>query len=168
MSGRGELESELGIKRQVRTPFASFVYTCLQGMDWPEADIHLTGLKRAIGGLAMPTIEEIQRALCTAHGANFVPALAGSKLGVARNVRGGLLPINGLRHPLTKDTNGWYIWAGEELSNEDDFFVPLHVAHVGEWCPLAERFLGLPPGFRFLTTPDHTDVWFDEALLKVE
>ena len=116
----------------------------------------------------MSTIEEIQRALCADMGAHFVPAPADSKLGVARNVRGALFPINGLRHPPTRDTNGWYIWAGEELPAGDDSFDPLHAAHVGEWCPLAERFLGLPPGYRFLVTPDHSDVWFDESILNVE
>lgn len=116
----------------------------------------------------MTTIEEIQRALCTDRGADFVPAPAESKLGIARNVREAVFPINGLRHPPVQDTNGWYIWAGEKLSGADDFFFPLHASHIGEWCPLVEKFLGLPPGFRFLVTPDYADVWFDEALLRIE
>jgi len=35
------------------------------------------------------------------------------KVGIARNVTSGLMPINGLRHPPEGDTTGWYIWAGE-------------------------------------------------------
>src|SRR5262249_4805049 len=31
-----------------------------------------------------------------------------------------------------------------------NFFVPLHVSHLAEWCPAALKFLGLAPGWRFL------------------
>jgi hypothetical protein len=57
--------------------------------------------------------------------------------------------------------------AGETLSEDDDFFVPLHVTHLEEWCPGAVRFLGLPPGWRFLSAPGQEEVWFDPALLDV-
>ncbi|QXI31593.1 hypothetical protein HU752_022615 [Pseudomonas vanderleydeniana] len=63
-------------------------------------------------------------------------------------------------------TCGWYIWAGEELSEADDFFVPLHVAHLDDWEPLLLPYLGLAPGFRFLITEDYEDVWFDPRLLE--
>lgn len=89
-------------------------------------------------------------------------------MGIALNVRDGLLPINRLRHPPKKDTNGWYIWAGEVLSDEGDFFKPLHIEHILDWCPQAEKFLALPPGWRFLITDDYEDVWFDETLLIIE
>ena len=49
-----------------------------------------------------------------------------------------------------------------------DFFVPLHVEHLAEWCPGVTKFLALPPGWRFLTAPDHEDVWFDVSLLKLD
>ena len=114
----------------------------------------------------MTEIEEIQRSVCRSQHAEFLPAISGSKLGIAHGVRNGLLPINGLRHPPAEDTNGWYIWAGEELSSSDDFFEPLHVEHVGQWCPLVEKYLALPPGFRFLVTPTYSDVWFDPDLLN--
>jgi hypothetical protein len=87
------------------------------------------------------------------------------KVGIARNVRDGLLPINGLRHPIEGETTGWYIWAGEDLSTDPDFFVPLHAAHLREWCPAAVRFLGLPPGWRFLVADSYEDVWEDSSLL---
>ena len=88
-------------------------------------------------------------------------------MGIARNVRTGAIPLNGLRHPPQGDTTGWYIWAGEELSTAPDFFEPLHVLHLAEWCPAALRFLGLPPGWRFLTAGDYEDVWEDPTLLDV-
>jgi hypothetical protein len=71
------------------------------------------------------------------------------KVGIALNVRDGLMPVNGLRHPPQADTVGWYIWAGE-LSSYPDFFKPLHVEHLPDWCPAVLRYLGLPPGWRFL------------------
>ena len=94
------------------------------------------------------------------------PPLLGEKLGVALNVRDGLWPVNGLRHPPAADTCGWYVWAGEELRADDDFFKPVHLEHVEEWCPAALLFLGLPPGWRFLIAPGQQDVWFDPALLE--
>lgn len=109
-----------------------------------------------------------QQRLCEKHGANYMPALDDQKVGIAENVRTGLLPINGLRHPPQGDTTGWYIWAGEEFSEADDFFVALHVRHLPEWCPEVEKFLGLPPGWRFLKAEDYEDVWYDEALVRVE
>ena len=87
---------------------------------------------------------EAQRALCARYGVPGIAAPAELKIGVARNVRTNLKPLNGLRHPPQADTTGW-IWAGEEFSTSPDYFEPLHVAHLVEWCPLALKFLGLPP-----------------------
>jgi len=108
-----------------------------------------------------------QERICREYGVVFAPLVPTMKVGIARNVLDGRLPINGLRHPPSADTTGWYVWAGETLSAEDDFFVPLHVSHLHEWCPEAVRFLGLPPGWRFLAAPGHEDVWFDPDLLRV-
>ena len=112
-------------------------------------------------------IERLQRELCRVHGVDHVPAPVHQKLGIARNIREGIAPINGLRHAPEGDTKRWYLWAGEELSTEPDFFVPLHVEHLSAWCPEAIRFLGLPPGWRFLLAGDHEDVWYDAALLEI-
>ena len=100
------------------------------------------------------------------HGVASSPPLLGEKLGVALNLRDGLWPVNGLRHPPAADTCGWYVWAGEELPADDDFFKPVHLEHVEEWCPAALPFLGLPPGWRFLIAPGQQDVWFDPTLLE--
>ncbi|MEZ4297506.1 MAG: hypothetical protein R3B70_21270 [Polyangiaceae bacterium] len=108
-----------------------------------------------------------QREVCQRYGVDFVAAPAQLKVGVSRSVRDGTLPIHGLRHPPVGDTTGWYIWAGGEPSDAADFFVPLHVEHLGEWCPSALPFLGLPPGFRFLVADEHEDVWEDHSLLDV-
>ena len=113
--------------------------------------------------------EQRQRQMCERHRADFCPPAAGSKLGIARDVvRKDILPLNGLRHPVVGDTCGWYIWRGEELSEAEDYFDPMHVAHMAEECPEALEFLALPPGWRFLVAGDYVDVWYDESLLHVE
>lgn len=111
------------------------------------------------------SIESIQREVCKRFAAEFLPSSDGEKLGIAEGVRQGLLPINGLRHRPSGDTSGWYVWAGEELSDAPDFFVPLHIEHLDEWRPQVKKYLGLAPGWRFLIAEDHEDVWFDSALL---
>jgi hypothetical protein len=99
--------------------------------------------------------------ICEKYGAGVVDVLSGEKVGIARNVRTGLMPINGVRTLPEKGTCGWYIWAGEKMSEAADFFVPLHVDHLDQWCEAAIQFLLLPPGWRFLTAGDYVDVWFD-------
>ncbi len=115
----------------------------------------------------MPTTEATQIELCRRFGVPWVASPAHLKVGIAENVRVGLQPLNGLRHPPTGDTTGWYLWAGEHLSTDPDFFKPLHVMHIREWCPRALPFLGLPPGWRFLTADGQTEVWQDLSLLAL-
>lgn len=112
---------------------------------------------------------EIQRkATCQEYGAIWVSAAEGLKVGVARNVRSLLGPVNGLRLNPVGDTTGWYTWAGEGDPDEDpDFFVPLHVEHLAAWRPQILKFLGLPPGWLFLTDHEHEDVWYDPDLLNI-
>jgi hypothetical protein len=108
-------------------------------------------------------ISQLQHNICRDYGHKFAPCSADSKLGLAIQTI-GQTPINGLRHPPTPDSNGWYIWAGE-YSSDGDFFSPLHTAHLAERLPEAVRFLALPPGSRFQVAGDYVDVWFDESLL---
>jgi hypothetical protein len=107
-----------------------------------------------------------QKAVCVEHAALYVPSLPESKLGFALSTK-GKLPINGLRHPVVGESNGWYIWCGESFSNDAQFFQPLHASHVYEDFPEVAKFLGLPPGFRFLFSLSGAEVWFDESLLKI-
>ena len=111
----------------------------------------------------MITPEQLR--LCQEQGVLPVPPLGSAKVGIALNVKEGkLMPVNGLRLPAENGTTGWYIWAGEELSRDDDFFKPLCVEHVGDWCSYITKFLALPPGWRFLTDGTYEDVWFDASL----
>ena len=107
-----------------------------------------------------------QQALCARHDAPFLAVELGRKVGAAANLSTGLRPLNGLRHPPVGDTTGWYLWAGEELSQADDFFQPLCVEHLETLCPQVLPYLGLPPGWRFLIADGYEDVWFDATLLS--
>lgn len=108
-----------------------------------------------------------QKAVCNKYNAAFLECRDEQKLGVALAIRDSIYPINGLRLPPEGDASGWFIWAGSgELSKEADFFQPLHVVHLEEWCAMALPYIGLAPGWRFLIAPDYEDVWFDASLLQ--
>ena len=111
-------------------------------------------------------IDVSQRAFCRERNAHCQNAPGESKLGLAL-VTEGSRPMNGLRHPPAADTNGWFIWFGEELSTAPDFFAPVHTAHVYERYPESIRLLGLAPGYRFILDGTYLDVWFDASLLNV-
>lgn len=113
------------------------------------------------------SIEQRQREICDRYRVEFCPPGDGSKLGSARNIDSRMQPLNGLRHPPVGDTCGWYIWRGPELPQDADYFQPMHVAHLSDECPEAMAFLGLPPGWRFLSAEGQIDVWYDEALLRI-
>lgn len=110
---------------------------------------------------------ELQLAVCEKLGVPHVPSPGHKKAGVSEGIRIPLYPLNGLRHTPRGETTGWYIWGGEELSTAPDFFAPLHVEHLQQWCPQVLPYLGLPPGWRFLVAPDYEDIWFDSDLLGV-
>ncbi|WP_446430524.1 immunity protein Imm33 domain-containing protein [Paenibacillus chitinolyticus] len=109
---------------------------------------------------------DAQKAVCKKYKADFLAANNHLKLGIALNVKEGIVPIHGLRINPEGDTTGWYIWAGEEFSEDPDFFVPLHVEHIDEWNPEIKRYLGLAPGWRFIIANNYEDVWFDPNLLE--
>jgi len=113
------------------------------------------------------TVTPDQAAVCATYGVAPVPLDTDLKVGIARNVRDGVQPVNGFRHPPEPGTTGWFIYSGEEPETDPDFFVSLHVSHLDEWCPEVLRYLCLPPGWRFLSAPGYEDVWFDEALLHL-
>ena len=114
----------------------------------------------------MLTYEKEQKEFCEKKNVPWIEAPLNLKVGISKSVREGFKPINGLRHPPTETTTGWYIWAGE-WSDDQNFFEPYHLGHLLESCPLVVKFLGLPPGWRFLVTDDYEDVWEDPSLLKV-
>ena len=108
-----------------------------------------------------------QKEICKKYGSQFYEYHKHETLGISINVKENIMPLNGFRHPPEGDTCGWYIYAAEELKEDIDFFKPLHIEHIQEWCPQVQKYLGLAPGWRFLIAEDYEDVWFDESLLKV-
>ena len=89
-------------------------------------------------------------------------------IGLADNVTTNEIPINGLRHPPQGTTCGWYIWAGGDIPDKDDFFKPVCIKHLRELKPEIIKFLGLPPGYRFQTDDKgYLDIWEDKKLLDV-
>ncbi|HZW89041.1 MAG TPA: hypothetical protein VFF12_08185 [Myxococcaceae bacterium] len=83
-------------------------------------------------------------------------------------MRTGELPLHGLRIAPHDGTSGWFIWSGGAMSNDPEFFLPLHMKHVHRWSTRVLPYLALPPGSRFLIADDHEDVWFDQELLRRE
>lgn len=50
--------------------------------------------------------------------------------------------------------------------SDNEFFAPLHVEDLPEWCPVVLPYRGLPPGWRFQLASGHEDVWEDAGLLR--
>lgn len=122
--------------------------------------------ERTIKIMQNVNILKLQREFCREGDYECYVTREDAKVGFAIDSKDEI-PINGLRHPPEGDTSGWYIWVGEEYSSDPDFFEPLHVRHLNQRCPEIVRFLGLPPGYRFLVARDVVDIWFDESLLDV-
>ncbi len=107
-----------------------------------------------------------QQSICEWAGVPPEAPHPGSKLGLALSTL-GQEPIHGLRLPPTETTNGWYIWCGGEMTQDQDFFSPMHAEHLAEYLPIAVEYLDLPPGYRFLIDGSNfEDVWFDPSLLE--
>ena len=121
---------------------------------------------RKIWALMTDKIAAMQAAVCERFGVDPIPLETMAKLGVSQSVREGLMPLNGLRHP-SAETSGWFIWAGEELSEDPDFFLPLHPEHLVQSRPELLPYLALPPGSPFLIAENYEDVWFDASLLSI-
>ncbi|MCW5119997.1 hypothetical protein B7L17_019875 [Burkholderia cenocepacia] len=98
-----------------------------------------------------------QEALCARHGLQAVEpeemvAVAMSTL--------GRMPIYGTRIALSEGDNvSWFFHCGE-YSNADDFYQPLHAAHLSTYLPSVLPYLRLPPGARFIIDDaGYEDIW---------
>lgn len=111
-----------------------------------------------------------QMKVCERYGASYLASPFNKLIGVAiETFKGNPMPINGLRHPIESEQSAnWYIWAGENYSEAEDFFKPMHIGHLLEFCPQALQYLGLSPGWRFLfDNKQYEDVWYDAELLNI-
>jgi hypothetical protein len=114
--------------------------------------------------VSAPNAELARRQVCEKHGCEYSPLLDQDTVGIALSTM-GRIPVNGLRHPTSPGTTGWYIWCGETMSDAPDYFYPLCVEHLVKDLPIVSALLGLPPGFRFLIADSYIDVWYDKNLL---
>jgi hypothetical protein len=109
-----------------------------------------------------------QQSVCEWANVSQRPPTPNSKLDIALSSL-GKQPIHGLRVAPTTATNGWYLWCGGEMSEDPDFFAPLHIEHLSQYLPAAIEYLELPVGYRFVTGgANYEDVWFDPNLLERE
>jgi|SRR5580658_2613422 hypothetical protein len=106
-----------------------------------------------------------QRDVCVSQGCDFLPVSDQDKVGLASSTL-GRRPINGLRHPVTSETTGWYIWCGEYFSDSPDYFQAFCVEHLLDKLPSVADLLGLSPGYRFIVDGSCLDIWFDEKLFE--
>ena len=113
------------------------------------------------------SLAELQRAVCERASTTPAYLLPTDRVAIARDFDVTRHPINGLRHPAHGNMCGWYLWAGDVLSQEPDYFNVICYEHMvaEEWDLL--QYLALPAGWRFLTAPGHEDIWFDQALFDM-
>lgn len=107
-----------------------------------------------------------QSEVCKRFGVAPMAPLQYDRLGIALETL-HFAPINGLRIPALPGLSGWFIFGGAEPSEEDDFYAPLCVRHLREYCEIAIPYLCLPVGWRFQIDKDgYEDVWYDGLLLE--
>ena len=113
-------------------------------------------------------IVAMQKELCEKYHVEWVESSPMMKIGIAKNTLTAGMPINGLRHPIEKDMSGWYLWASEGFPKDQDAFDSMHIEHLDSYLSQVLKYLGFPPGWRFLIdSKGYEDVWFDEKLLQI-
>jgi hypothetical protein len=112
-------------------------------------------------------IENSQKEVCKKVKVNWTPVDRNFMIAINDSLFTTTQPINGLRHPRQQTIDGWYLWSGKEIPQEqNNFFVPIHIDHLIENRPLVLKYLGLPEGWRFqINDNGYEDIWFDEKIL---
>jgi len=111
--------------------------------------------------------ETAQLEVCHRFGVQPLAPEPGELVVIARNIRSGPWPLQGMRYLPEGARCGWLLWAGNEPGEDADFFQQMHVSHLAEWAPDLVPYLALLPGWRFLIAPGYEDVWFDDWLLDL-
>ena len=107
-----------------------------------------------------------QRRICKRFNAAPLPPNEAEKCGVSEGVLLGAPYVQGLRTRPEDGTCGWYFTAGDDYSEDAEFFKPLHVAHLERYCPEVLPYLALPPGWRIIVGTGLEQVRFDATLLE--
>jgi hypothetical protein len=110
-----------------------------------------------------------QKDLCEKYNnVEWVEASPLKRVGITKDIRIAGMPTNGLRHPPDRDMSGWYLWSSEGFPAQKEAFESMHIEHLDTYFPRVLKYLGLPPGWRFLfDDKGYEDVWFDKSLLDV-
>lgn len=102
----------------------------------------------------------LQQTVCAKHGAQFVEVRNYSMVRLAASSL-GQQPFQGCRSAVNGASSGWFLWAGEN-SMADYSFQPVSCTALFEKCPQVIKYLGLPPGYRFIIDDrGREDVWFE-------
>jgi hypothetical protein len=114
-------------------------------------------------------IQQEQKAICDKLKVDWMAVDEKSFIAINDSLFSDTKPINGLRHPKHGKIDGWYLWSGGEIpQQESDFFKPLHTEHLIQVRPIVLKYLGLPPGWRFqIDDNGYEDIWFDESILNI-
>ncbi len=114
----------------------------------------------------MPNIDTKQREICNRFGVTHTPCDKYMKIHISSGLDSQSGSLNGLRTSPYGVNTGWYIWEGDNLSADPDTFTQLYVEQAIEMRPDIKRYLGLPPGWRFLASGEFEEIWKDEHLLE--
>jgi hypothetical protein len=91
-------------------------------------------------------IEEEQKMVCESLGVAWNPIETHSLIAFNESLFTSIKPINGLRHPKQAVIDGWYLWGGSEIPDDEHYFKPIHVEHLIEKKGIILRYLALPAG----------------------
>jgi len=110
-----------------------------------------------------------QQKVCKKHGADWVAVDRQMMIAINNSIFTDIQPINGLRNPKEEVIDGWYLWSGGEIPQDNPkFFEPLCVDHLVDKRLVVLKYLGLPPGWRFqIDDTGYEDVWYEETLLDI-
>jgi hypothetical protein len=127
----------------------------------------LSGIVRPLKATQMEQLQPwpLQLAVCEKYHVRPQAVLRHDRLSIALDTL-DLAPINGLRLPSLSGSSGWFIYGGENPSDDPHFYQPLCVTHLGQHCEIAVPYLFLPAGWRFqIDSHGYEDVWYDDSLM---
>ncbi|MFW1755285.1 immunity protein Imm33 domain-containing protein [Acinetobacter wanghuae] len=104
-----------------------------------------------------------QKLLCEEVGSAYVEVSGDDVVAVAVKTL-DQDPIVGIRKkPETEENISWFIYGGEQVSNEDDFET-MTVRELQDIIPDVLPYLALEQGFRFMIDgDDYEDVWKEDV-----
>jgi hypothetical protein len=97
--------------------------------------------------------------ICQKYHSQYEPVQPNDMVAVALQTI-GQIPICGTRVILTSNEKiSWFFHCGE-FSEDDNFYQPIHVAHLNDLLPEVVSYLALEQGFRFVIDgKEYEDVW---------